>query len=435
MPETELFAGRCVLTNCNVWSPDSEWIAFDTRSDPAGSTFDGTQIRMVNAATREVRTVYESQNGACCGAVTFHPVEPMVAFIHGPEFPTPEFGYGPSKRHGVTCLVIPPRNAVGFGSHPSCRWRPTTLDARNLAPPFTAGALRGGSHVHTWNPGGDRVSFTYEDDITAPGLRTVGVTVPAMYTTSEHMLTVPKTHPRNHDGGFSVLVVNVVPNPKPGSDEIRRAVEEGWVGKRGYRKPNKKRQQYALAFQGFVLPERGGEPIPEVFIADLPQDLTRHGDGPLQGTLAELPAPPRGVTQRRLTFTANDPYPGVFGPRHWLRSSPDGSRIAFLKRDRRGVVQLFTVSPNGGESEQVTDNEHPVASPLTWHPDGRRIAFAMDHSVCLADATTGVVTRLTTRTDDSPRPEACVMSPDGRRVAFVRHRAGANRICVVEVAG
>ena len=52
--ETELFAGRCVLTNCNVWSPDSQWVAFDTRTDPAGSTFDGTQIRMVNVETREV---------------------------------------------------------------------------------------------------------------------------------------------------------------------------------------------------------------------------------------------------------------------------------------------------------------------------------------------------------------------------------------------
>ena len=61
MREVELFAGRCVLTNCNVWSPDSKWIVFDTRSDAAGAVFDGTQIRMVNVETREVLTVYESR--------------------------------------------------------------------------------------------------------------------------------------------------------------------------------------------------------------------------------------------------------------------------------------------------------------------------------------------------------------------------------------
>lgn len=37
------------------------------------------------------------------------------------------------------------------------------LDARDLTPPFTPGALRGGSHVHVWDAAGDWVSFTYED--------------------------------------------------------------------------------------------------------------------------------------------------------------------------------------------------------------------------------------------------------------------------------
>jgi len=440
MPEAELFAGRCVLTNCNVWSPDSKWVVFDTRSDPAGSVFDGTRIQMVNVETREVRTVYESRNGACCGVVTFHPTEPIVAFMHGPEFPTPEYSYGPSKRRGVMCMASRVSDDTGSGSpapswravsvmtrvpvHPPHHWggspkadtgsgspapllgRLANLDARDLSPPFTPGALRGGSHVHVWNPAGTCVSFTYEDDIAAPGLRTIGVSMPLT------RLTVPKTHPRSHDGGFSFLVAKVVPNPKPGSDEIGRAVEEGWIGSQ------------SLAFQGFVVNERG-EPVPEVFVVDLPDGRIAPGDGPLQGTLTELPSPPRGVTQRRLTFG------GIHGPRHWLRSSPDGSRIAFLRKDSRGVVQLWTVSPNGGESVQVTDNEHPVASAFTWHPDGRRIALIVDHSVCLVDATTGVTRRVTPRTDDAPRQEACVISPDGARIAFTRHRDGQNRLCVV----
>ena len=41
---------------------------------------------------------------------------------------------------------------------------------------------------------------------------------------------VARTHPRNHDGEyFSVLVTRTVAQPRPGSDDISRAYEEGWV--------------------------------------------------------------------------------------------------------------------------------------------------------------------------------------------------------------
>jgi hypothetical protein len=63
----------------------------------------------------------------------------------------------------------------------------------------------------------------------------------------------------------------------------------------------------------------------------------------------------------------------------------------------------------------------------------------MDSSVCETDVPTGLTTRLTTRTDDetAPRPEACVVSLDGSRVAFVRRmphgEKSYNQICVVEL--
>jgi hypothetical protein len=31
-----------------VWSPDSRWIVYDTRSDPAGAVFDGETIEAVS---------------------------------------------------------------------------------------------------------------------------------------------------------------------------------------------------------------------------------------------------------------------------------------------------------------------------------------------------------------------------------------------------
>lgn len=400
--------GGRVLTHANVWSPDGQWIAFDTRSDAAGSRFDGTAIRIVHADTGEIRTLYESQNGAHCGVVTWHPMRPLVAFILGPEHPTADWTYGPARRRGVVVEADRPGIAV-------------PLDARNLVAPHTPGALRGGSHVHVWNPVGDRLSFTYEDHVLAsstnpeaePNRRTVAVCVPGM------AVDVPNTHPRNHSGtAFSAVISQTVPRPRPGSDEISRAVEDSWVGRRSQ-----------VAFLGRVTTADGRE-IDEVFVADVPADLTRPGDGPLEGTSTRYPAPPHGTAQRRLTRTESHRFPGVSGPRHWLRSSPDGSRIGFLKPDDAGTVQLWTVSPDGGPPVQLTSNRHPVASAFTWHPDGRRVAFICDDRVCLADAVTGETVPLTEQCH--PRPEACAISPDGRRIAYVR-RGNENEIWVADV--
>jgi Tol biopolymer transport system component len=176
-----------------------------------------------------------------------------------------------------------------------------------------------------------------------------------------------------------------------------------------------------LAFQGHVVTKEG-KTISEAFIVDIADDVTTVGDQPLEGTATTRPAPPRGTGQRRLTFTANRKFPGLQGPRHWLRSSPDGERIALLMRDESGVVQLWTVSPNGGEPWQVTHNEFDVASAFTWSPNGKFVVYVADKSVFISDAASGKSFRLTATSDEAaaPRPQACVFSPDGKRIAFVR---------------
>ena len=99
--------------------------------------------------------------------------------------------------------------------------------------------------------------------------------------------------------------------------------------------------------------------------------------------------------------------------------------IACLLRDDRGIVQLFTVSPNGGVPVQRTRDDWPVASSFTWSPDGRRIAYVADGSIFVVDVASGTSARLTVRDAVAPpRPEACVFSPDGRRIAFMRSMAG-----------
>ncbi len=406
--------GGHILTNTNAWSADSEWIVYDTRSDPAGEKFDGRTIEIVNVRTREVREIYRSQNGAHCGVASFSPVANKVAFILGPENSTPDWQYSAAHRQGIV---------VDLGE--SARSIP--LDARDLAPPFTPGALRGGTHLHVFSGDGEWLSFTYDDhvleacDAAGVGMyehnqRNVGVSVPV------RAVQVPKTHPRNHDGSaFSVLVTRTVNDPQPASDEISRACEEAWIGTNGYVRPDGSRQQRAIAFQGHVV-SADGRTIAEAYVVDLPDDLTGAGDAPLEGTPTTRPAPPRGTNQRRLTRTLDRKYPGLQGPRHWLRSAPDGMQIALLMRDEVGFVQLWTVSPHGGEPRQTTHHLFDVASSFSWSPDGRRIAYVADQSIFVTEVTTGEAARLTARTEElpSPRPEACVFSPDGRRIAYVR---------------
>jgi WD40 repeat protein len=430
--ETQLTSGHGgrVLTNTGVWSPDGKWVVYDTRSDPAGDVFDGTRIEMVHVETREVRVLYESKNGACCGVATWHPREPKVVFILGPENPTPHWNYGPTRRQGVIVDVGKPGVTIN-------------LDARDLVSPFTPGALRGGSHVHVFSPDGEWVSFTYEDEVLARfreetpdrevNLRNVGVCVPA------GVVRVSRRHPRNHDGTYySVVVTGTTANPRPGTNEIKKAFEEGWVGSNGYRKTDGRRQPRALAFQGQVV-TTGGETISEVFIVDLPGDVRTPGVGPIQGTETKRPAPPKGITQRRLTFTARRKYPGLQGPRHWLRSSPDGSRIGFLMKDDDGMPQFWTVTPNGGEPILVTTTPAGVGSSFTWSPDGKQVTFVTGNRLAVADVATGRITFVTQGRGEAERlrPEACVFSPDARQIAFVvRHgRAGqsTNHIHVVEL--
>jgi len=409
-----------VLTNTGVWSPDGHWIVYDTRSGRPGTDFDGDTIERVNVNTGEVQLLYRSRQGAHCGVVTCNPAAPQVVFILGPENPTPDWQYTFYHRHGV--LVDPRRPQVA-----------TDMDARDVTPPFTPGALRGGSHVHVFSADGQWVSYTYEDHVLAQfpdenaahemNLRNVGVSV------SGKPVRVTKDHPRNQDGEFfSVLVTETKAHPRPGSDEIRRAFEEGWIGTNGYARPDGTRQKRALAFQGEALTAKG-QPVSEVFVVDLPDDVTRPGDGPLEGTATRRPRPPKGTVQRRLTFTTERKFPGLQGPRHWLRSSPDGNKIAFLMKDDAGVVQLWTISPSGGAPSQVTHNSFSIASAFSWGPDGRKIAHVMDNSVCVTDIGNGHTIRLTARATDAeaPRPEACVFSPDGRQIAYMRPQPADGR--------
>lgn len=409
------------LTNINVWTPDSQWLAYDVR--PYGASFTGLTIEKIHVHSGKTEIIYQAKEGAHVGVVTVSPTEPVrYAFIHGPEFPDEQWHYDFHHRRGVIVSEDLPGKAV-------------TLDAMDVTAPYTPGALRGGSHVHVFSPDSSRLSFTYNDHVMheldpALDLRNIAVAVPLK------SVEPPKHHPREYDGSyFSVVVSRTTFQPEPGSDEINRAYEECWVGQAGYRKADGNWQRWALAFIGDTI-SATGEKVPEVYIVDLPEqdaDYAVAGEKPLQGTETTLPAPPANIMQRRLTLTNHRRWPGIANnPRHWLRASPDGERIGFLMKDDNGIVQLWTISPNGGEPRQITQSHYGIQSAFSWDRSGQYVAFICDNSVMLCDVNNGQMQRLTERTKKAPAADAVVISPDNHHVAFMREVDGYMQIFLVE---
>ncbi len=101
--------------------------------------------------------------------------------------------------------------------------------------------------------------------------------------------------------------------------------------------------------------------------------------------------------------------------------SPDDRQIAFLRRSANRWA-LYLISPLGGGERKLADIGRV---PLTWSPDGKKIAFRYSKS---PEDTTSIwslavdtleKTRLTASPDYSPDLQAAY-SPDGRNLAFIR---------------
>ena len=406
-----------VLDNNDNFSADDRWLAVDTR-EARGGIAANPLIGRVAVGTGEFEVLYAEPGagpwGPGVGAASFCPADDRVDFIRGLSGAGAGRPYEMWRRTGATVRVGDPR--LHF------------LDARDVIAPYTPGALRGGTHRHEWSADGRWIGFTYNDAVLAEleqrtgrraNLRTVGVAAE---------LGAPvrvRPGPENQDGEmFAAVVVRVTPEPRPGSDEISQAIEDAWVGRRGYRRADGSWQTRARAFLGTVRLAGGGD-LTEVFVVDIPDRLDLPGAaGPLEGTAETMPAPPRGAAQRRLTFTADRPFPGVARePRHWVRSSPDGEHIVFLARDDAGVVQAQLVSPRGGPVIPVTREAKPIESCVRWSPDGLSLLYVCGGELKVCDARPGsagfgVAQALTAPSD--PPPTSPVWSHDGRTIAFNR---------------
>jgi hypothetical protein len=124
--------------------------------------------------------------------------------------------------------------------------------------------------------------------------------------------------------------------------------------------------------------------------------------------------------QRLTTLAGNEEYP------QW---SPDGRRIAFVRRLGSGPLELWVAAADGSGARQLATGA-PAALHPRWSPDGKYLAFHSCDNVWMMDSE-GLAPARPIRTE-GPAGASCTLynatvtkgfpawSPDGSRLAFVR---------------
>ncbi|QDK83608.1 DUF3748 domain-containing protein [Spirosoma sp. KCTC 42546] len=370
---TVLSAGHTLHHN-GVFSKDGQWIVFDGRNDDT-KIGENSTIGIVNVKTGEEKIIYKTSNqtiyGPGVGAVSFSPVDNRVIFIHGLSDANAGKPYAMSRRTGVGIDINSP-------------YSPFYYDARDIHFPYTPGSLRGGTHSHCWSGDGKFISFTYNDELIEPNLRMVGIMLPF-----SPGVKVDSAKGNNDGIMYSSIVTTVLSNPKPGSDEINKAFDECWIGQNGYTRQSGAHMPYAIAFQGNVL-NKEGKQITEVFIVDIdPEKILM--DFAAVGKAGEGPRVPKGIHQRRLTYSEK----GLSDTRHWLRSSPDGKFIYALAKGQNEYSQLVEIEGNTGNLRFLTNNNFSIDYSFNLNKEGNKIAYVAQNSVYLFDLIKGVSTKLT----------------------------------------
>jgi dipeptidyl aminopeptidase/acylaminoacyl peptidase len=117
------------------------------------------------------------------------------------------------------------------------------------------------------------------------------------------------------------------------------------------------------------------------------------------------------------------------------RWSPDGERIAFLSR-RRGWEHVWTISPDGGALTEVTRGAFDAVDPV-WSQDSQSLAFCsvreddlMTRGVYLIPVQNGAETLISPRGCWSGAPH---FSPDGRTLAYLSDHDGWFHIYVYDL--
>ncbi len=379
------------LDNNDNFSPDDKFLCYDTRGTVYNKNLANCKsIEKVEIATDKETVLWEpesvsgEQAAPGVAAVSWHPSENKVIFIHGPLLSeVAERGYyGITNRTGVEV------SADGLGTI-------TKVDMRDVATdrPTTPGAQRGGTHRHEYTRDGNRIGFTYDDFLVTDYERTIGYMEPN------------SSAPEGYTHYFAVILKPAEKGKaKPG--EIEKAYGDSWVDSKGTMR----------AFVGNVRAENGVDYETALFVADIPEsvDITTANSG----TATEYPEPPKGIKIRRLTHSGT--VSGV------VRGSFDGKYIAYISKDENGIEQIYIIDAKGSDLSAEKEMQPQKVTSLTdnvtclrWHPARYEMFYVANKNIAVASVEPGDTFGKTIQlTNDTINKTDLVVSHNGKLLAY-----------------
>ncbi len=339
------------LDNNDNFSFDDRFLCYDTRGTLGYGIENCISIEMVELATGKERKVYQplrvrlgTKPAPGVGAVSFHPQQYSLVFIHGPEIRDlyqevlSEYVYSKTNRRG--CIIAFEDDLQVFQK----KW----VDFRTTSceKGIPSGAHRGGTHRHEYSTNGRRIGCTYDDGLLPYYGRTI-----AYFEKTEEFTDIAEY--------YFALLIKVVPIEKAQEGDFVRALGDSWIDAEG-------RQR---AFIGTV--KENGIFVDYLCVVEIPDNVNITTSD--SGDCKNYPMPPRGVNTYKITKVNCS---GI------VRGSNDGKKIAYLNKDVNGKTQIFIVLANNKSTNitfkdsiphQVSFLPNGVEDNLRWHPSGDTI--------------------------------------------------------------
>ena len=401
------------LNHRQAQSHCGNFLVYDTRNkDPdIGKT---RRIESLDLRDGKIQTIYdtgsESDFGPGVGAVVCHPLRRSVLFIHGVAPCTEQSPYSITRRFGAMLEADL--------SNSESKWQAFPMESRSTQTPMAWGSLSGGTHAHSFSPDGRWVSFTYNDCRVAgrvPALdrRTVGFAI-----LDERKMNVLSFAERPFvelgesfiGAAWSGVIVDPVEEPVPGSDMLDWAREECWLPD-----PDQRRLVFIGRVRVPAATASGYENIEELFEAEFPRDAEEwpnhlRGEIPLDAETGRLQPPP-GIRIRRLTYSMDQQFPGIRGPRHWPVADPRNRFVVVLMQDNLGIIRAVRISTASGGSATkssqndsgnidsrniawITKNRESITHPLAIDSTGRYLSVVVGKRLFIHDLEAGVETEI-----------------------------------------
>ncbi len=381
------------LDNNDNFSPDDRFLCYDTRrtvfNNDLANSKSIEKVEIANGSETVLwKPLFVTGEDAAPGvaAVSYHPFENKVIFIHGPLLDEVEDRgyYGIRNRTGVEV------DGNGDGNK-------ILVDMRDVNNNITIpGAQRGGTHRHEYTRDGGRIGFTYDDFLVQDYDRTIG------------FMQAHKNAPAGYTHYFSIILKPArIGESEPG--ELEKAYGDSWVDKSGEMR----------AFIGKVRDNDGINYLNDLFIADIPLDIDLSTSE--AGTFETYPSPPEGITIRRLTNGMK--LNGI------VRGSFNGDKIAFIAEDKDGIHQVFVINSDGSQSAatQIT-NLQENAEAVRWHNSDSWVFYISKGNVFVSFVGEGDTQGKTVQlSNDNQEREQLVVSRDGNRLAYTIRIASKNQ--------